>query len=98
MLLKSAWTSNFFLVLAQLNVFHLSLHLIGNLDESGILDSKLFSLRNLKAFLHDLLDSCIAFDKSNAILFLNSFLLKNRHKLINYKISISYQNGKFLNV
>ena len=47
----------FFLVLAQLNVFHLSLHLIGNLDESGILDSKPFSLRNLKAFLHDLLDS-----------------------------------------
>ena len=40
------------------------------------LDSKPFSLRNLKAFLHDLLDSCIAFDNSNAILFLNSFLLK----------------------
>ena len=72
--------------------------MIGNLDESGRLDSRSFSLRNLKAFLHDFLDSCIAFVKSNAILFLSSFLLKNRHKLINYKISISYQNGNFLNV
>lgn len=65
---------NFFFFLSACSssseiVSYLPSHLIESLDGFGILDLKPFSLRILKTFLHGLLDSCVAFDKPNAILF-----------------------------
>lgn len=69
---------------------------MGSLDESGILDSMPLSLRIpdiLKGFLRGLLDSCIVFGRSNAILFSPRFFSFLKI-YITYKKLMSHQKGK----